>query len=111
MPCDLRKDQLILLDNVSFYYDTRRSGNAIKEVKSEPLFSKVTLYVDIDSRIGVLGANGAGKSTLIKIITGVCTPQKGSVSKNESAVIACFTQHHVDQLELTINPMDYMIKV
>jgi ATP-binding cassette subfamily F protein 3 len=33
------------------------------------------------------------------------------VSKNESAFISCFTQHHVDQLDLTLNPMEYMIKL
>ena len=52
-----------------------------------------------------------GKSTLIKIITGQLLAQEGKMSKNESAVVACFTQHHVDQLDLTINPMEYMIRV
>jgi ATP-binding cassette subfamily F protein 3 len=59
----------------------------------------------------VLGANGAGKSTLIKIIMGQVEVTIGKVSKNESAIVSCFTQHHVDQLDLDLNPLEYMVKL
>ncbi len=32
----------------------------------------VTCNVDINSRVGVLGANGVGKSTLIQLLVGMC---------------------------------------
>ena len=114
VPEKLRKEQLILLDNISFFYSTTRGANGVvvndgSKIPIEPLFANVTLYVDVNSRIGVLGANGAGKSTLIKVILGAVEPQVGTVTKNESAIVSCFTQHHVDQLDLTLNPMEYMV--
>ena len=38
------------------------------------LLEQIDLRVDINSRIGVVGANGCGKSTLIKLIMGQLSP-------------------------------------
>jgi len=72
------------------------------------LLDKVSVSVDMDSRIGVLGANGVGKSTLLNILVGKLTPISGSVSRNSSARIAVFAQHHVDGLDLRLNAVDQM---
>ena len=50
-----------------------RDYNIVKAV------SNVSLNVEEGEFLGVIGPNGAGKSTLIKILTGVLTPDTGSV--------------------------------
>lgn len=62
----------------------------------------------MDSRIGILGPNGSGKSTLIKLILGELQPQEGNVARNSKLRMACFTQHHVAQLDLSMTPLEYM---
>lgn len=44
------------------------------------LFNDVTLIINKQDRIGLVGRNGAGKSTLLKILAGVYTTHSGSVS-------------------------------
>ena len=48
-----------------------------KEYTAEPLFSGVSLDIEDDERLGIIGANGAGKTTLLKILAGVEEPDKG----------------------------------
>lgn len=57
--------------------------------------------MDMESRIGVLGVNGAGKSTLIKLIRGKLEATLGLCRVNQHARHVLFTQHHIDQLDLT----------
>ena len=40
----------------------------------------VTFGIDVGELVGYLGPNGAGKSTTIKMLTGILTPTRGSVS-------------------------------
>jgi zinc transport system ATP-binding protein len=40
----------------------------------------VTLHVRQGERLGILGPNGGGKSTLLKMVLGMLTPQRGSVT-------------------------------
>ena len=43
----------------------------------EPLFEGVTVHVNRQERLGVLGANGSGKTTLLKILAGIVSPDRG----------------------------------
>jgi ATP-binding cassette subfamily F protein uup len=56
---------LITLDDVHKSYDERR------------LLRGVSLVVEEDSRIGIVGVNGTGKSTLMRILLGVEAPDSG----------------------------------
>lgn len=77
----------------------------------KPLFKGVNFSVDTSSRIAIVGPNGVGKSTLLKLILGELEPQAGSVARNSKLRIACFTQHHVNQLDLTLSPLDFTLRM
>ena len=64
------------------------------------LLEQIDLRVDINSRIGVVGANGCGKSTLIKLIMGQLSPL---VCKH-----ACLMMFNV-HVQLSINNQYYIL--
>lgn len=59
---------------------------AIKNVSHtkghKALFRHVSFTMDPGQRVLVQGANGAGKSTLLKIIAGLLSPDKGTITYN-----------------------------
>ncbi len=57
-----------------------------------PLLDGVSLQIDKQQRIGLLGRNGTGKSTLMKILAGQVTPDTGTVQAESSLKIAYFSQ-------------------
>ncbi|ORE10104.1 P-loop containing nucleoside triphosphate hydrolase protein [Rhizopus microsporus var. microsporus] len=68
----------------------------------------VNIDLRMDSRIAVVGPNGAGKSTMLKLLTEENKPTQGLVHRNGRLRIAYFTQHHIDQLDLTKNAVAFM---
>ena len=52
------------------------------------LFKDISFQINEKDRIALMGKNGAGKSTLLKIIAGVRTATRGSVSAPKDCVIA-----------------------
>lgn len=73
-----------------------------------PIYKDVSFGFDLDSRIALVGPNGVGKTTLLNLITGGLDPQTGHVSRNPKVRIAAFSQHHVDDLDMTASPLSYM---
>lgn len=57
------------------------------------LFSDISFVINEKDRIALMGKNGAGKSTLLKILAGVRTATRGSVSAPKGTVIAYLLQH------------------
>ena len=55
-------------------------ANISKSFASVHALRDVSLTVDSNEILGLLGDNGAGKSTLIKIITGFHTPDSGTIT-------------------------------
>lgn len=46
-----------------------------------PIFMNVTLALDTEWKLGVIGRNGRGKTTLLKLIEGQLAPDSGEISK------------------------------
>ncbi|MDY0356828.1 MAG: ATP-binding cassette domain-containing protein [Sedimentisphaerales bacterium] len=57
-----------------------------------PLLDGVSLQIDKQQRIGLLGRNGTGKSTLMKILAGQVVPDAGVVQAEAGLTIAYFSQ-------------------
>ncbi|KAF8380007.1 hypothetical protein HHK36_027476 [Tetracentron sinense] len=74
------------------------------------LFRNLNFGIDLDSRIAMVGPNGIGKSTILKLISGELQPSSGTVFRSAKVRIAVFSQHHVDGLDLSSNPLLYMMR-
>lgn len=86
---------LFQLDDVSFRYSA----------DSPYILKNVNISASLDSRICIVGDNGSGKTTLLKIITGENEPSSGEKRGKSSASIGYFSQHHIDQLPMEMNPV------
>ena len=91
---------IIAVDNVSVGYDP-----------AKPVLRRVTLRVDNDDRIALLGANGNGKSTLVKLLADRLKPFSGSITRAEKLAIAYFAQHQLDELNEDASPYDHIRKL
>lgn len=47
--------------------------------KEIDILKNISLYVEDDESVAIIGANGAGKSTLLKTISGLVHPRKGEI--------------------------------
>jgi len=73
------------------------------------LFTDVTMDIDCTSRIAIMGRNGVGKTTLLNIIMGTEKPTSGEVIRHHNLEIAYYSQHHVQQLNLSISPVEHLM--
>jgi ATP-binding cassette subfamily F protein 3 len=78
---------IIALDDVSVGYEPGR-----------PVLRRLTLRIDDDDRIALLGANGNGKSTLVKLLAGRLAPMSGRVTRPPRLEVGYFAQHQLDEL-------------
>ncbi|TFK30659.1 ATP-dependent transporter [Coprinopsis marcescibilis] len=72
------------------------------------ILKNVYFDIGLDSRIALVGANGAGKSTLVKLLTGELNPKSGHVTRNGRLRVGYFAQHHVDTLDATMSPVQFL---
>ncbi|AWM07175.1 ABC-F family ATP-binding cassette domain-containing protein [Bradyrhizobium symbiodeficiens] len=91
---------IIAVDNVSVGYDP---ANAV--------LNRVTLRIDNDDRIALLGSNGNGKSTLVKLLAGRLAPFSGKVTRADKLSIAYFAQHQLDELNEDGSAYDHVRKL
>jgi ATP-binding cassette subfamily F protein 2 len=89
---------MLQFDDVAFGYPGR-----------EVLFRGLNLGINMDSRICLVGPNGAGKTTLTKLMCRELEPTEGYVAKNAHCTIARFHQHFVDQIDMTLTPLQWMM--
>lgn len=66
------------------------------------LFKDVSFQINPKDRIALMGKNGAGKSTLLKILAGVRTATRGSVSAPKDCVVAYLPQHLLTEDKRTV---------
>ncbi|MBO4663947.1 MAG: ABC-F family ATP-binding cassette domain-containing protein [Bacteroidaceae bacterium] len=67
--------------------------NLAVEFGGTTLFKDISFQINEKDRIALMGKNGAGKSTLLKILAGVRTATRGTVTAPKDTVIAYLPQH------------------
>jgi ATP-binding cassette subfamily F protein 3 len=95
-PDKLLSPPIVATDDVTVGYD----GRAV--------LGKLTLRIDNDDRIALLGANGNGKSTLVKLIAGRLAPMQGHVTRAANLKVAYFAQHQLDELSPSETPYAHL---
>ena len=79
---------IVALDDVSVGYEAERA-----------VLRRLSLSIDTDDRIALLGANGNGKSTFVKLVAGRLPPMRGTLTRAERLKVAYFAQHQLDELD------------
>jgi ATP-binding cassette subfamily F protein 3 len=79
--------------------------NAAVGYDGTPVLTDLSLRLDADDRIALLGANGNGKSTLIKLLAGRLRPLSGDVVRSNKLRVGYFAQHQADELDLDVTPV------
>ena len=90
----MEENYIIDLENVTVRFNmaTEKIDNLkeyfVKLVKRQLMFEEflalknITLQIRPGEAWGLVGTNGAGKSTMLKLISGILTPYKGTVTVN-----------------------------
>ncbi len=84
---------LVNMERVAIGYD----GRAV--------LSNLSMRLDNDDRIALLGANGNGKSTLMKLLAGRLETMSGEFSKSGKLRIGYFAQHQSEELDMNATPV------
>ena len=99
-PERLLSPPIIALDGVSVGYEP-----------GKPILRNLTLRIDNDDRIALLGSNGNGKSTFTKLITGRLPQMAGNITLADKLKVAYFAQHQLDELNPQGSPYDHVRKL
>src|SRR5664280_2693260 len=96
-PHKLLSPPIIATDDVAVGYEP-----------GHPILSGLTLRIDNDDRIALLGSNGNGKSTLVKLLAGRLAPEHGTVTRAATLKVGYFAQHQLDELDEDRSPYDHV---
>ncbi len=96
-PEKLLSPPIIATDDVSVGYEP-----------GHPILRDLSLRIDNDDRIALLGSNGNGKSTLVKLLAGKLLPEHGTVTRAATLKVGYFAQHQVDELDMEGSPYDHV---
>ena len=87
---------LISIDKCSVGYD----GKAI--------LRNISMRLDMEDRIALLGQNGNGKSTFAKMLSDRLQPMEGEIKRSRKLSIGYFAQHQQDELDKDGTPLSHL---
>ena len=73
-----------------------------------PVLKNLSLRIDADDRIALLGANGNGKSTFAKLLSARLDLQAGSITVAPGLKVSLFAQHQLDDLHAHENAIEHV---
>ncbi|PYE46052.1 ATP-binding cassette subfamily F protein 3 [Rhizobium sp. PP-F2F-G20b] len=74
----------------------------------KPILKNITLRIDNDDRIALLGSNGNGKSTFAKFVSGRLDADGGEIKLAPNLKIGFFAQHQMDDLVPADSPVEHV---
>ena len=89
---------ILALDRVAVGYD----GAAV--------LRGLTLAIDTEDRIALLGANGNGKSTFARLLAGRLAPLAGELRRSPRLRVGYFAQHQTEELVLADTPLAHIAR-
>jgi len=89
---------MLTMERVSIGYD----GRAV--------LSGLSLRIDGDDRIALLGPNGRGKSTFAKLLAGRLAPLAGRFDAPRALRVGYFAQHQTEELVEAESPVEHMAR-
>jgi ATP-binding cassette, subfamily F, member 3 len=87
----------------------RLEGVTAGYTADKPILRNLTLRIDQDDRIALLGQNGNGKSTFAKLIAGKLAPLSGEYWGLNKISVGYFAQHQLDELAEARTPYSYAV--
>ena len=72
------------------------------------VLKNITLRLDPDDRIALLGSNGNGKSTFAKLLCGKLQVMGGEMRHPPRITMGYFAQHQLDELSEDLSPYEYI---
>jgi ATP-binding cassette subfamily F protein 3 len=84
------------------------NGVNVGYTEGNPVLKKMTLRIDADDRIALLGANGNGKSTFAKLLAGRLKAERGTITLAPGLKVAMFAQHQLDDLRPQENAYEHV---
>jgi ATP-binding cassette subfamily F protein 3 len=76
----------------------------------KPILRGLSLSIDTEDRIALLGANGNGKSTLAKLLADRLAPIEGTMRRGPKLRVGYFAQHQAEELVLEETPVAHMAR-
>lgn len=83
-------------------------GGSVGYKPGHPILKQLTLRIDNDDRIALLGANGNGKSTFAKLLAGRLKLESGTITVAPQLKVAIFAQHQLDDLRPGENAYEHV---
>ncbi len=72
------------------------------------VLSQLSLRLDPDDRIALLGRNGNGKSTFAKLVAGRLEPMTGELTRARGLKVGFFAQHQIEDLQPLESPIQHI---
>jgi len=73
-----------------------------------PVLRRLSLRIDDDDRIALIGQNGNGKSTFAKLLAARLPAMEGKITRADKLDIGYFAQHQLDELKANESPYDHI---
>ena len=79
--------------------------------ENKPILKNITLRLDPDDRIALLGSNGNGKSTFAKLLCGKLQAMGGDMNSPARLTVGYFAQHQLDEVSPDRTPYSYFAEL
>ena len=79
--------------------------------ENKPVLRNITLRLDPEDRIALLGSNGNGKSTFAKLLCGKLNAMAGEMKAPARLTVGYFAQHQLDEVSPERTPYSYFAEL